>query len=115
MPSRSTDFVIAFPQAYLDVNIFMEIPSVMGVDENIIELFLKLKKSLYGLKKAGTNLFDLLKTGLERRGNHQSQVDLCIFYRKDSFPLTYVDDFVIISHSGKFGKYDINIIYRKYT
>ena len=32
------------------------------------------------------------------RGCHQSQVDPCVFYRKDSFILTYVDDCVIVSH-----------------
>ena len=35
---------------------------------------------------------------IERRGYHQSQVDPCLFYRKDSFILTYIDDCVIVSH-----------------
>ena len=42
--------------------------------------------------------FDLLKSGLERRAYHQFQVDLCVFYIKDSVILTYVDDCVMISH-----------------
>ena len=39
-----------------------------------------------------------LKNGLERRGYHQSQVDPCVFYRKDSVILTYIHYCVIVSH-----------------
>ena len=39
-----------------------------------------------------------VKTGLEMRGSHQSQVDPCVFYRKDSVILTYVEYCVIVSH-----------------
>ena len=38
------------------------------------------------------------KTGLERSGCHQYQVDTCVFYIKDSVILTYVDYCVIVSH-----------------
>ena len=37
LPSRSINFVLAFPQSGLDVNVFMEITLGMGVDENIEE------------------------------------------------------------------------------
>ena len=43
-------------------------------------------------------LVDLIKTGLENRGYHQYQVEPCVFYRKDSFILTYVDNFIIVLH-----------------
>ena len=33
LPSRSIDFALAFPQAELDVDVFTELPLVMGVDE----------------------------------------------------------------------------------
>ena len=59
---------------------------------------LKLDKSQYGLMKASANWFDPLKTGLERRGYNQYQVDPCVFYRKYSVILTYVDNCVIVSH-----------------
>ena len=42
-PSRSIDFVLAFPQADLDVDIFIEIPLAMVVDINRGEWVLKLK------------------------------------------------------------------------
>ena len=62
--SRSIYFVPAFPQSELDVGVFMELPLEMVVDGNIVGWFLKLNKPLYGLKQAGENWFDLLKTGL---------------------------------------------------
>ena len=37
------------------------------------------------------------KIGLERRGYHQSQVYPCVFYRKYSVILTYVDHCIIVS------------------
>ena len=53
---------------------------------------------LYWLKKASENWSDLLKKGIERRGYLQYQVDPSVFYRKDSFISTYVDDCVIFSN-----------------
>ena len=38
------------------------------------------------------------KNDPERRGYHKFQVEPCIFYRKDSVILTYVNDCVIVSH-----------------
>ena len=68
LPIKSIDFVLAFPQYELDVDVFMEIPLGMGFDRNIGEWVLKLNKPLYGIKQVGSNWFDLIKTGLERRG-----------------------------------------------
>ena len=59
---------------------------------------LKWNNSLYGIKQAGANWYDLLNNGIERSSYHQYQVDPCVFYRKYSAILTYVDDFVIVSH-----------------
>ena len=55
LPSISIYFVLAFPQAELDVDVFMEIPLGMGVHLNREERFLNLNKSLYVLKKASVN------------------------------------------------------------
>ena len=96
--NRSFDFVIEFSQYDLDVDIFVDLTLGMGVYINIVEWVLNLNKPIYGLKKANENWFDLLNFFLERRGYHQSQVDPCIFYRKKSVVLNYVDDFLIVSH-----------------
>ena len=74
MSSDSTDFSLTSPQDDLNVYYFMALPLVMVVDGKIGEWVLKLNNSLYGLKQESSNWFDLLKTVLESRSNHQSQV-----------------------------------------
>ena len=59
---------------------------------------LKLNNSLYVLKQASADVFGPLKNGLLIRGYHQYQVDPCIFYKKYSVNLTYVEGCVIVSY-----------------
>ena len=59
--SRSIDFVLAFNQDDLDVDVFVGLCRGMEVDGNRGEWVLKLNKSLYGLKQASANLSYLLK------------------------------------------------------
>ena len=60
----SIDFVLAFPQENLDVDVFMDILLVMGVDRNIVEWVIKINKSLYGIKQERSYWFELFLTGL---------------------------------------------------
>ncbi len=100
LDSKSIDFVLAFPQADLDVPVYMELPAgvnpvdILDIDRR--RYVLKLNKSLYGLKQAGFNWFEKLKEGLTARDFVQSQVDKCVFLRKDCIVLTYVNDCIII-------------------
>ena len=59
---------------------------------------LKLNKSLYGLKQAVYNWFKKLHEdeGLITHDFIQSQVNKCVFCRKDCIVLTYVDDCIIL-------------------
>ena len=101
LETRSIDFTLAFPQAELDVDVYMELP--VGFDNGGCSgrHVLKLNKSLYGLKQAAFNWFQLLKQGLEDRGyKHQSNTDKCVFLGKSSIVLVYVDDCIIISKKG---------------
>ena len=50
-PSRSIDYVLSFPQADLDVYVFVDLPLVMLVDVNRVEWVLKFKNSFHGLKE----------------------------------------------------------------
>ena len=62
LESKSIDFVLAFPQADLDVDIWMELPTgivVSGGDNESRAYVMKLKKSLYGLKQAIVALIGL--------------------------------------------------------
>ena len=98
LESKSVDFVLAFPQADLDVDIWMEVPQGFDVADqgHNHSYVLKLKKSLYGLKQSSLNWFDRLKTGLVDRGSKSSDIDPCLYLRDCMIILTYVDDCIII-------------------
>ena len=101
LEARSIDFTLAFPQADLDVYMYMELP--VGFDNNGCKgkHVLKLNKYVYRLKQAAYNWFQLLKSGLESRGyEHQSSTDNCVFQSKESIVLVYVDDCIIFSKKG---------------
>lgn len=104
LDSKSIDFVLAFPQAELDVDIWMELPRGMvpECDEGNKHLYvLKLKKNLYGLKQASFNWFDKLKTGLIDRDFKPSKVDPCLYFKSGMIVLTYVDDCIIVGDDMK--------------
>ena len=75
LETRSIDFIQAFPQADLDVDIYMELP--YGFDCNGGRNYiLKLNnKNLYGLKDAGRSFWMLLKSGLEAPRTHTSSLE----------------------------------------
>ncbi len=99
LETQALDFVLAFPQADLDVPVFMEIPPGIDVCDgaNKRAYVIELKSSLYGLKQASANWYDCLKKGLERRGFKESKADPCVFIKKGMIILTYVDDCILIS------------------
>ena len=82
----SIDFVMAYTQADVKTDIFMQLPSgttIQGVDPN--KHLLKLQKNLYGLKDGQVTWNQHIKTGLLSRGFHQSKVDPCLSSRELSF------------------------------
>ena len=111
--SKSIDFVLAFPQADLEEDIWMELPIGFEyddsddedntgrgrVDPNKSRYLLKLKKNLYGLKQASHNWYQHLKEGLMKRGLTPSAIDSCLYLKKGLAVLTYVDDCILVSTS----------------
>ena len=65
---RSIDFVVSFPQADLDVLIFMEFPAGFYCENSHQYVLRRLNKNLYKLKNASLNFFNMLKEGLEAQG-----------------------------------------------
>jgi hypothetical protein len=102
LKSKSNNFVLAFPQADLDAPVYMELPAGVNPinvsDGDRRRYVLKLNKSLYGLKQAVYNWFEKLHEdeGLITRDFIQSQVNKCVFCRKDCIVLTYVDDCITL-------------------
>ena len=71
LDTKAIDFVLAFPQAELEVPVYMELPAGMdlaGHGKDSSKYLLKLKQSLYGLKQASMNCHYKLKTDFEDRG-----------------------------------------------
>ena len=96
LDTKSIDFVLAFPQATLERDVFMEMPygfEYGGKGKYV----LKLKKNLYGLSDASYNWFNKLTEGLESEGFVRSEVDQCVFLREDAVVLVYVDDMIALS------------------
>jgi hypothetical protein len=90
----------AFPQADLEVPVYMELPLGFDTPENRSQKLyvLCLNKSLYGLKQAGYNWFAKLRNDLINCGFTQSNIDACVFFEKGCIVLTYVDDCIIVGN-----------------
>jgi hypothetical protein len=102
LESKSIDFVSAFPQADLNEDIWMELPTGIIVSEKSDEFrayVLKLKKNLYGLKQASLNWFKKLKLGLIDRGFTPSEINPCLYLKENMVLLTYFNNCIIISPS----------------
>ncbi len=63
------EFVLAFPQAKLDVPVYMYVPAgiqLQGIQDDAHPMYiLKLEKSLYCLKQASANWYEILKKALQ--------------------------------------------------
>ena len=79
---RLIDFVMAYTQADVKTDIFMQLPAgttIKGVDSS--KHLLKLQKNLYGLKDGQVTWHEHIKAGLLSHGFHQSKVDPCLFIK----------------------------------
>jgi hypothetical protein len=106
--SHQIDFTQAFTQPPIDEDIYMRIPQGWHVVGDQLAQhespkfrdclhYIKLKKSLYGIKQAARAWFHFLEPGLTKLGFQASDVDPCLFYRKDCIIVLYVDDCLIFS------------------
>ena len=82
-PSIPIDCILAFLQAELYVDVFMDIPLGMLVDRNRGGWVLNLNKSLYGINKSSENWFDPLKTCLEIRVTTNIKLTLVYFTERN--------------------------------
>ncbi len=94
---RQIDFVMAFPQAPIEMDMYMELPK--GIETrhgNSKDHFLKLLQIIYGQKQAGRVWNHHLTTNLLEIGFTQSLIDDCGFYRGDTIFIVNVDDRIFI-------------------
>ena len=95
--TKSIDFVLAYAQAHLDVDIYMELPQGFNVGPESGRYVLKLQKNLYGLKQAGHNWFKKISGALGNLSINPRKVDPCVFIVEDVIVLVYVDNCLIFS------------------
>ena len=99
LETRTMDLVLAFPQAKLDVPVYMKLPAgieLSGHGYKSSSYLLCLRVSLYGLKQSNFNWLNKLKTALESRGFGGSLSDPCVYIGQNMIVLSYVDDGILI-------------------
>ena len=100
--SKSIYFVLAFPQADIDIYICMKLAEGMipvGDGSNFCLYILKLNRILYSLKQASHNWYEKLNQYFLNKYFTPSNIDPCIFMKNGMLRLVYIDYFVIISDS----------------
>jgi hypothetical protein len=90
--TRQIDFVLAFPQADVECDIYMEVPHGFDLNEAKKKFCLKLKKNIYGTKQAGRVWNKHLNKGLKKLGYTPSLIDPCVYYKGKTVFMLYVDD-----------------------
>jgi hypothetical protein len=97
--TRQLDFVLAYPQADVECDMYMEIPRGFKLPrgQNPKDYTLKLRRNLYGSKQASRVWSQYLAKGLKARGFVQSGIDECVFYRGKLILMVYVDDCILMS------------------
>ena len=91
--TRQIDFVMAYPQADIETELFMKLPAGIELPGLSNDTHcLRLKKNLYGQKQAGRVWVKHLQQGLRNLGFTPSAIDECVWYRDDVIFTFYVDD-----------------------
>jgi len=96
--TQQIDYVLAFPQAPVERELYMEIPrgfEIKGV-ANTKDYVLKLHRNVYGQKNAGRvwNRF-LVSKLVNEVGFVQSKIDECVFYKGSVIYVLYTDDSIL--------------------
>jgi hypothetical protein len=100
--TRQIDFVLAFPQADAECDLFMQFPrgaTLPGVHRSTH--CLKLEKNLHGTRQAGQVWNRHLVEGpVNKMKFKQSAVNKCVFYRGTTILLICVDDGILCGPSS---------------
>jgi Reverse transcriptase (RNA-dependent DNA polymerase) len=94
--TKQIDFVLAYTQAVVECDLYMEIPKGFEVVGENLDYVLKLKKNLFGQKQAGRVWNKHLVKKLESVGFKQSVIDECLFYKGSSMFILYTDDSTLV-------------------
>lgn len=94
--TKQLDFVLAYPQAPVETDLFMAIPTGFELSfGSARDYALRLVNNLYGQKQAGKVWNDYLVEGLLRIDFTQTKNDPCIFFRGSVIIVIYTDDTIV--------------------
>jgi hypothetical protein len=99
---HQVDFVMAYPQAPIEMDMYMELPTGIHTKHgNSKDHVLKLLANIYGQKQAGRVWNSYLVTKLWEINFKQSLIDDCVFYRDNSIFIVHVKDRVFLGPSDQ--------------
>jgi hypothetical protein len=88
---------MAYPQAPIDCDMYMELPQGIRVAEgDSMDCVLKLLKNIYGQKQAGQVWNEYLVEKLISLRYKASMIDDCVFFRGDIIFMVYVDNGIFL-------------------
>ena len=100
--SRQVDFILAYPQANIETDMYMELPKGIEMAHGKGKTHvLQLIKNLYGQKQAGRVWNLHLKERLIKIGFIPSSYNECLFFRHNVMFVVYVDDGIFVSPSSE--------------
>jgi hypothetical protein len=96
---QQVDFVMAYPQAPVKMDIYMESPQgIQTKHGNSRDHMMKLEKNIYGQKQAGHVWNSFLVDKLTSIGFTMSLIDDCVFFCDDIIFMVYVDDGIFLGN-----------------
>ena len=100
---RQVDFIMAYPQAPIECDLYMDLPQGVSVKgSNSRDYALKLLANIYGQKQGGWVWNEYLTTALvDGLGFTQSKIDQCVFYRGTTIFIVYTDDGIAFDAVGR--------------
>jgi Reverse transcriptase (RNA-dependent DNA polymerase) len=93
--TRQLDYVLAFPQAPAERELYMKIPRGIKVESKTEYALKRVEQNLYGQKQTGRVWNLHLVQKLIEIGFQQSQVDECLFYKGNTMYILYTDDSIL--------------------
>ncbi len=97
---HQVDFVMAYPQATIEMDIYMELPQgIQTATGNSKDHVLQLLKNIYGQKQAGQVWNEYLVDKLDSIGFKPSLIDSSVFYRDDVIFMVYVEDGIFLGNN----------------
>jgi hypothetical protein len=96
------DFVMAYPQAPITMDMYMELPTgIHTKHRNSKDHVLKLLANIYGQKQAGCMWNSYLVTKIWEINFKQSLIDDCVFYWDDIIFIVYLDRRIFLGSSDQ--------------